>query len=154
MGLINNGSMKKMRAANEPLADQRAKAKSVNADWVRDGESIRTTLEEFLEMLKSIRKALAAGTKNGSDDVAKLYKKLLSLSTSAACSTDLPALQRFLRGPAVELIDSLNQQDVPATDLVPMWDAHLEQLTEILAELTNQLEGRRRGEPNFWESSI
>jgi hypothetical protein len=71
---------------------------------------------------------------------------------------ELPALQRFLRAGAVELISALETPGITATVLRPLFERHEQDFATVFAQAVSLLKGNvssaQAPEDNFWESSI
>ena len=84
-------------------------------------------------------------------------KDVLTYLSSVEAGTYLPLLQKFLRGAMVELVNSLEQKDVTATALQPLWERYLTTFAQARAEATTRLANggtSSDGTGNFWESSV
>ena len=68
-------------------------------------------------------------------------------------ATQLPALQRFLRSAAVELIAGLKTPSVSAGNLRALFKQHEKAFEEARAEAAKCMGGSGQG-GTFWESSV
>lgn len=112
--------------------------------------------EKFAEVIGRLYSMISQGTLPSSSDLAEfeaIRKQLLDALGREACGTNVPLLQKFLRGAAVELIESVKQSTGTAAGAQPIWDRHMQAFSSAEAEATTQLTGTSSGS-RFWEASV
>jgi Ca-activated chloride channel family protein len=125
--------------------------------------------EKILVKLKALGDALAVvhnqllalkdqgsgGTMPASTELELLRKGFVKFLAEADAGTELPILQKFLRVQLKELVQSLNEKDVNAAALIPLWERHLKAFAEAQNETTSYFAGTgSSSNDKFWEHSI
>ena len=104
--------------------------------------AIRKGLESFLKAYTDAK----LGRAKAPDALAKARTDLVAALASGSLSSRLPALQRFLRSPLVEILGALS---TPGASVKPMFEKHGEELDEAWKEADEVM-----GNPRFWESTV
>jgi Ca-activated chloride channel family protein len=117
----------------------------------------RAKLEKALEALVTAvalaRQQLAAGKIPDHAPLELARKELLAALKGSALAMQLPALQRFLRQGAVELLAALQAKGTSLAALAQLFEQHARSLQAARDEARGPLQGPAKPGA-FWESSI
>lgn len=119
----------------------------------QDRKAAIQMIQKLKEILEAIHSEIKSGRVPDGSQLDNLRRDVIKFLSHSECGTEVPALQKFLRGNAVELVESLKQQGVTATNLQPIWQRHMEAFNQAYADATNQLTGVDGGD-RFWEASV
>lgn len=120
-------------------------------------EAIAKALAALVQAVADARTALAAGRVPPADALEKARANLLKALAASDLGQRLPALQRFLRAAAVELVAALRTPGIAAAALTPLFERHAKALDDARREAEPQLSGKGGGPGaggNFWEGSV
>lgn len=110
---------------------------------------------KFTELLTAAFEAVKSGQVPDCTELEKFRKQLLTTLNQTTVGTQLPLLQKFLRGAAVELVQSVQQKNVTAAGVQPIWERHMQAFERAQADATTQLSTHGAGSGDtFWEASI
>ncbi len=108
---------------------------------------VRSFLSKFEEAFASIN----AGEQPSAKELEEIRKKLIHFLAVLQAAVELPALQKFARSHAIELIASLRDSETAPGDLKLFWASHHDSFVQAL----NEAEVRPKTEAKpFWEQSI
>ncbi len=117
-------------------------------------EALEKAIQDAIEELKAHRLPKPEALEEARNGVMKVL-------AGFDRSSDLPALQKFLRTAAMELIAAVRTPGVTADSLVPLFEKHLAAFRQAVLEARNTgalngSGGMKKGakEEPFWESSI
>lgn len=110
-------------------------------------------LTKFAALLEATFDEIKAGNVPDCTELEKLRKELLDALLKANCSAQVPLLQKFLRGGAVELVQSAKQA-VDAATIHSLWERHMQAFDGAKAEATTQLNSGAGSGGKFWEASV
>jgi Ca-activated chloride channel family protein len=121
-----------------------------------DSSAAFAALQKFSEVLSRLAELISSGTMPSGADLSSLEdarKKLLEALGREAFGMEVPLLQKFLRGAAVELIESLKQSNGTLAGVQRMWERHMVAFHIAGAEATTKL-GSSSTDGRFWEASV
>jgi Ca-activated chloride channel family protein len=104
---------------------------------------------DVLNFLQALQQAWKDFQDNKPVDASLLEQKrqqALTQLTSYKNADKVPQLQTFLRGAAVELINSLRAKGATPDNIRPLWEGHIDALNQAMEEATNFSKEKR-----FWE---
>jgi Ca-activated chloride channel homolog len=122
------------------------------ADNRAEREAVEKALAIFAKALSDARAEVDADLIPSPDPLEKARAELVKVLSGSSLGTELPALQRFLRTEAVELVAALRTTGITVAVLKPLFERHMETFEKARAETSSRLTGRRSGP--FWESSV
>lgn len=122
-----------------------------------DNRSVGKALDDFAAALRQAFAQIKLGRLQAPEPLEKARKDLLKVLSASPTGSQVPLLQKFLRGAAVELTASIKASDCDVAALIPLWEKHLREFQEAKAEAAAVISGSRAAEesaPDFWESTI
>lgn len=160
--LLGVGAAASFQASPGSLGSQVApgsiKTEVEQPDWVPPEERapVEKALEALVNAVAEARQKLAAGQLPTPAALEKARKELLSALKASALATQLPALQRFLRQGAVELVAALKAKGATAAQLSPLFEKQARALEAARDEARGPLQGHAKpaAPAAFWEASI
>jgi Ca-activated chloride channel family protein len=114
---------------------------------------LTAALEALVTAMTFARQQLAAGKVPDHTPLTKARKDLLAALKGSALAMQLPALQRFLRQGAVELLAALQAKGTSLAALAQLFEQHARSLEAARDEARGPLQGQAKPGA-FWESSI
>lgn len=111
-----------------------------------DRAPVEKAFAAFLAALQDVQVALGAGRAPSADALEKARAELVRLLSASPVASELPALQRYLRAAAVELVAALRTPGITAAAARAVLDRHGKDLDAARAELA--------GPASFWEGSV
>jgi Ca-activated chloride channel homolog len=147
------GHLRRLRSDDAPNAPDALRKAKLEPDH---GGPVSEALATFADLLTRLFTALGAGTMLSANDITALEKARKALFDALNCAPvgmKVPLLQKFLRGAAVELIESGKQPNGTAAGLHSIWDRHMQAFHEAQAEATTQLSATG-SDVRFWEASV
>jgi hypothetical protein len=131
----------------------RGKRPTVSAEEINKMKVVADLLSKFAAALQAALATINSGSVPECSELEQVRSVLLASLSNADCGTQVPLLQKFLRGAAVELVHSTKQQGVTAAGIQPIWERHMQAFDKAQAEATTQLSGAG-SEDKFWEASV
>lgn len=120
-----------------------------------DLRAIKPKLVEFAEALRKAFDEIKAGTVPDCTALENARQSLLESLAKSLFGTEVPALQKFLRSAAVELVQSTKQPNITAAGLQSLWERHMPAFQEAESEATTQLTTTgSSSDERFWEASV
>jgi Ca-activated chloride channel family protein len=153
---------KKQRAAGH-AKEKREEAKPVLPAGKKDAaaagtETLGSAAGKLEKVIAEALEELKAGRLPMADPLDAARNAVLGALAGFDRSSDVPALQKFIRTAAMELIAALRTPGVQPGPLVPLFEKHLDSLRKAIREAgdAGALDGGKKGakEDPFWESSI
>lgn len=147
------GRAKEKREEAKPVlhAEKKDAAAAVTETLGSAAGKLEKVIAEALEELKAGRLPMA-------DPLDAARNNVLGALAGSDRSSDVPALQKFIRTAAMELIAALRTPGVQPGSLVPLFEKHLDALRKAIREAgdAGALDGGKKGAKDdpFWESSI
>jgi hypothetical protein len=118
-------------------------------------EKVERALSAFADALAGARRELEAGRVPPATPLDVARKALLERLAASDLGTELPALQRFLRSAAVEIVAALAAPGVTAAQALEVFDRHARAFEEARAEARAKLGSAPPADPGaFWEGSV
>ena len=115
-------------------------------------DSIKTLLQTLIASFEEAFDMLDQGKRPENDQLESNRVNLVQTIAPMKFGMECPALQRFLRSTAIELIGSLNDKSVTLDELKMFWSAKRPLFETVKAELEAALSGGK--ELAFWDSSV
>lgn len=118
--------------------------------------SLVALFEKFCKQLDELFATISADAVPADtlvDEFESTRKLLVAALGREACGTNVPLLQKFLRGAAVELVACLNHPTGTAAGARRIWERHMPAFLDARAEATTSLRGTS-SESRFWEATL
>jgi hypothetical protein len=136
-------------------ADRTSLSEPVNGSS-KASSQLLALFETFCKKLEEMYAGLSSGhtpSNTQLQEFEQTRKALLDALGHEACGMNIPLLQKFLRGAAVELIACLKQANGTAAGAKRIWGRHMQAFQDARAEATTSLSGTS-SESRFWEATL
>ncbi|MBI2263838.1 MAG: VWA domain-containing protein [Armatimonadetes bacterium] len=117
-----------------------------------ENKRIEEALRDYLKAVTDARAEIAAGKVPKPEPLEKARKALLEALADSDVGVQMPALQRFLRTEAVELVSALKTPGVSAGALTSVFERHEKTLEKAREEAAKAL--GRAASDRFWERTV
>ncbi|MGV8123190.1 MAG: VIT domain-containing protein [Candidatus Xenobiia bacterium LiM19] len=160
---VNHPVAGKLQRAVESAKEKREEAKPVLPEGKKDAaaagtETLGSAAGKLEKVIAEALEELKAGRLPMADPLDAARNAVLGALAGSDRSSDVPALQKFIRTAAMELIAALRTPGVQPGSLVPLFEKHLDELRKAIREAgdAGALDGGKKGAKDdpFWESSI
>jgi len=160
---VNSPVAGKKQKASGHAKEKREEAKPVLPAGKKDAaaagtETLGSAAGKLEKVIAEALEELKAGRLPMADPLDEARNAVLGALAGSDRSSDVPALQKFIRTAAMELIAALRTPGVQTGSLVPLFEKHLDELRKAIREAgdAGAFEGGKKGakEDPFWESSI
>jgi hypothetical protein len=113
-----------------------------------DDRAVEKAYNDFAKAFSDARAAVHVGNVPSADELERTRDRLLKALSESNLGAQLPAVQKFLRGAAVEIIAALRTPNITAAALLPIFERHKSAFEAV------RLEAELLTGGSFWESTI
>ncbi len=138
-------------SAGKDSGEAAAIQKEKSAKARSESSSVKANFDAFISEFEAAFEMLAQEKIPDADNLEAVRMKLLRALALLKIGMDLPLLQRFLRSSSIEMIASLRDSSLSASDHRTFWNTKLSQFKQLKQEFDSAGSGQ---EQSFWDSSI
>lgn len=143
-------------ASGGPPSKEGARPEAASAPGLSPSarRELENAIEDLARALRETRTELAAGRKPAPDAIERTRAQLVKVLGRSEIGTRMPAMQRFLRSAAVEIVAALGS-GMPTAALLELLDRHGKTFEEARKEASDQIRAAPTSEKGaFWESTV